>query len=164
MTARWYPPTIDGMSTLEGDIRRRDSWRQQKPRFAEVAVAFTSNPQLSRPDIVTLRDDRHMISPDHIVPVVRTSLLERYGPALRRRLDAVSRLLTTLQLRGLNQQVIDGRLPEAVGGEFVDSNALGGVPAHPRPGPRIVVGFQDFAENETLAYMYARRCAAPASA
>src|SRR6188472_1078306 len=55
--------------------------------LAEVAVAFTSNPQLSRPDIVTLRDDRHMISPDHVVPVVRTSLLERHGPALRRALD-----------------------------------------------------------------------------
>jgi subtilisin family serine protease len=123
--------------------------------LAEVAVAFTSNPQLSRPDIVTLRDDRHMISPDHVVPVVRTSLIERYGPALRRALDGASGLLTTLRLRGLNQQVIDGRLPEAVGGEFVDANGLGGAPAHPRPGPRIVVGFQEFAENETLAYMYA---------
>src|SRR3954447_25200711 len=40
--------------------------------LAEVAVAFTSNPQLSRPDIVTLRDDRHMITPDHVVPVVST--------------------------------------------------------------------------------------------
>jgi subtilisin family serine protease len=123
--------------------------------LAEVAVAFSSNPQLSRPDIVTLRDDRRMISPDHVVPVVRTSLLERYGPALRRPLNAASRLLTTLQLRGLNQQVIDGRLPEAVGGEFIDSNGLGGARARRRAGPRIVVGFQDFDENETLAHMYA---------
>jgi glycine betaine/choline ABC-type transport system substrate-binding protein len=119
--------------------------------LAEVAVAFTSNPQLSRPDIVSLRDDKHMISADHVVPIVRASLLKRYGPALRRALNGVSALLTTLRLRGLNQQVIDGRLPEAVGGEFVDSNALGGAPAHMRPGPKIVVGFQDFAENETLA-------------
>jgi subtilisin family serine protease len=123
--------------------------------LAEVAVAFSSNPQLSRPDILALRDDRHMISSDHIVPVVRTSLLKRYGPALRRRLDAASRVLTTLQLRGLNQQVNDGRLPEAVGGEFMDANALGGEPAHRRSGPRIVIGFQSFAENETLAHMYA---------
>jgi subtilisin family serine protease len=122
---------------------------------AEVAVAFSSNPQLSRPDVLALRDDRHMISSDHIVPVVRMSLLERYGSALRRRLDAASRLLTTLRLRGLNQEVIDGRLPEAVGGEFVDANALGGEPAHRRVGPRIVVGFQAFAENETLAHLYA---------
>src|SRR3954451_21621566 len=60
---------------------------------AEVAVAFSSNPQLSRPDIVTLRDDRHMITGDHIVPVVRAGVLRRYGKALRRRLDAASQLL-----------------------------------------------------------------------
>ncbi len=118
-------------------------------------MAFSSNPLLSRPDLLTLRDDKRMITPDHIVPVVSTSLLKRYGPALRRPLNAASRLLSTLQLRGLNQQVIDGRLPEAVGGEFIDSNGLGGDPARRRAGPRIVVGFQDFAENETLAYMYA---------
>jgi subtilisin family serine protease len=123
--------------------------------LAEVAVAFSSNPQLSRPDVLALRDDRHMISSDHIVPVVRTSLLRRYGPALRRRLDAASRLLSTLRLRGLNQAVIDGRLPESVGGEFMDANALGGEPAHRRSGPRLVIGFQSFAENETLAHMYA---------
>ena len=88
------------------------------------------------------------------MPVARTDLLERYGPDLRRRLNAASRLLTTLALRGLNQQVIDGRLPEAVGGEFVDANGLGGT-AKRKPGPRIVVGYQDFAENETLAHLYA---------
>jgi glycine betaine/choline ABC-type transport system substrate-binding protein len=122
--------------------------------LAEVAVAFTSNPALSRPDIVTLRDDKHMIGPDRVVPIVRGALLDRYGSALRRRLNETSRLLSTLALRSLNQQVIDGRLPEAVGGEFVDANGLGGT-AKRRPGPRIVVGFQALAENETLAYLYA---------
>jgi glycine betaine/choline ABC-type transport system substrate-binding protein len=63
-------------------------------------------------------------------------------------------VLTTLALRGLNQAVIDGRLPEAVGGEFVDANGLGGT-AKRRHGPRIVIGFQSFNENETLAYLYA---------
>jgi osmoprotectant transport system substrate-binding protein len=42
-----------------------------------------------------------------------------------------------------------------VAGDFVDSNALGGEPARRRAGPRIVVGFQRFDENETLAHMYA---------
>jgi subtilisin family serine protease len=121
---------------------------------AQVAVAFSSNPQLSRPDLVTLRDDRHMISPDHVVPVIRQSLLTRYGSPLRNCLNAVSSLVTTYRLRGLNQEVIDGRLPEAVGGEFADSNGLCG-PAPTRAGPRIVVGFQEFAENQTLAYVYA---------
>jgi subtilisin family serine protease len=123
--------------------------------LADVAVVFSSNPQLSRPDILPLRDDGHMITQDHVVPIVRSSMLRRYGPALRRRLNAASRILTTLQLRGLNQEVIDGRLPEAVAGEFIDSNALGGEPTRIRRGPRFVIGFQDFAENETLAHYYA---------
>src|SRR4051794_21063985 len=111
---------------------------------AEVAVAFSSNPQLSRPDMVSLRDDKHMIFPDHVVPVVRGGLLRAYGRAgaadIRRRLNAASAALSTLALRGLNQSVIDGRLPEAVGGEFVDANGLSeGARRH--RGPRIVVGF-----------------------
>jgi subtilisin family serine protease len=120
---------------------------------AEVAVAFSSNPQLSRPDIITLPDDKHMISADHVVPIVRAGLLRRYGPALRRRFDEASRLLSTLKLRGLNQQVIDGRLPEAVGGGFADANGLGGPSPH-RSGPLIRIGFQAFAEDETLAQFY----------
>ena len=125
--------------------------------LGEVAVAFSSNPEISRPDILTLEDDRDMVGSDRIVPVVRSSLLRSYGRRardIRRRLNAASAVLTTLSLRELNQHVIDGRLPEAVGGEFIDANGLGGS-APRRRGPRIVVGFQDFAENETLAHMYA---------
>ncbi len=122
--------------------------------IAEVAIVFSSSPSLSRPDFLTLRDDKHMIGADHVVPVVRSSVLRRYGRPLRQRLNAASRLLDTLALRGLNQQVIDGRLPEAVGGEFIDTNGLGGTGRH-RAGPRIVVGYMDFDENKTLAYMYA---------
>jgi glycine betaine/choline ABC-type transport system substrate-binding protein len=123
----------------------------------EVAVAFSSNPQVSRPDVLTLDDDRGMLRSDRIVPTVRSSVLRAYprnGRDIRRRLNAASQVLTTLALRDLNQQVIDGRLPEAVGGEFIDANGLGGS-AKRRAGPRIVIGFQDFDENETLAYMYA---------
>ena len=125
--------------------------------LGEVAVAFSSNPEVSRPDILTLDDDKDMVGSDRIVPVVRSSLLRGYGRRardIRRRLNSASAVLTTLALRELNQQVIDGRLPEAVGGEFIDANGLGGSAARKR-GPRIVIGFQDFDENQTLAYMYA---------
>jgi glycine betaine/choline ABC-type transport system substrate-binding protein len=125
--------------------------------LGEVAVAFSSNPEVSRPDVLTLDDDKDMIRSDRVVPVVRSSVLRAYGSRardIRRRLNAASAVLTTLALRDLNQQVIDGRLPEAVGGEFIDANGLGGSAPH-RHGPRIVIGHQDFAENETLAYLYA---------
>jgi glycine betaine/choline ABC-type transport system substrate-binding protein len=125
---------------------------------AEVAVAFSSDPQLSRPDMFALHDDRGMIAPDHVVPVIRARLLRAYGARgarrIRRAIDSASALITTRALRSLNQHVADGRLPEAVGGEFVDANALGsGGPR--RRGPRIDVGYQAFSENETLAYLYA---------
>jgi glycine betaine/choline ABC-type transport system substrate-binding protein len=121
---------------------------------AEVAVAFSSNPQVSRPDIVTLRDDRAMGYPDRVVPVVRREVLRGAGRELRRRLNAASATLTTLALRALNQSVIDGRLPEAVGGEFIDAHGLGGHERR-RAGKRIVVGYMAFDENETLAHLYA---------
>lgn len=125
--------------------------------LAEVAIAFSSNPQVSRPDIVALRDDRSMIYDDHVVPVVRRGLLRGYGPAaseIRRRLNDASAALSTRALRGLNQAVIDGRPPEAVGGEFIDAKGLGGAPKR-KPGKRIVIGFMDFDENRTLAHLYA---------
>jgi glycine betaine/choline ABC-type transport system substrate-binding protein len=126
--------------------------------LAEIAVAFTSSPSVSRPDVVALRDDRGLLKPDRIVPVLRSAVLRSYAPAarsdIRRRLDAASALITTRVLRSLNQQVADGRLPEAVGGEFVDANGLGGDRPR-REGRRIVLGHYSFAENETLAHLYA---------
>jgi osmoprotectant transport system substrate-binding protein len=125
--------------------------------LAQVAIVFSSNPDAARPDLLTLRDDRGMIGPDHIAPIVRGSLLRRYArfaADIRRRLDAASRLITTPALRALNLQARDGRIPEALGGEFVDANGLGGR-ARQKPGPVIVVGYQDFDENHILAWIYA---------
>jgi glycine betaine/choline ABC-type transport system substrate-binding protein len=122
--------------------------------LAEIAVAFSSDPQVSRPDVRVLRDDKDMVGPDPVVPVLRAKVLRDYGPRLRRVLNRASDVLSTRALRLLNQQVGDGRLPEAVGGEFIDANGLGGN-GRRQDGPRIIVGFQDFSENETLAYMYA---------
>jgi glycine betaine/choline ABC-type transport system substrate-binding protein len=125
---------------------------------AEVAVAFTSNPQVSRPDIVQLRDDRRMIPADHVVPIVRRGILREFSARdardIRRRLNAASAVLNTLALRSLNQALVDGRMPEAVGGEFVDVNGLAN-DRRRRSGPRIRIGFMALAENEMLAHMYA---------
>ena len=125
--------------------------------IAEVAVAFSSSPAVSRPDVVELRDDRNLIGEDHVVPVVRRGLLRRYGRRagdIRRRLDDASRELSTLGLRSLNQQLEDGRLAAAVGAEYVDAHGLAGAGRHKR-GPRITIGYQGFAENMMLAHLYA---------
>jgi glycine betaine/choline ABC-type transport system substrate-binding protein len=125
---------------------------------AEVAVAFSSSPAVSRPDVVMLRDDRHMVGEDHVVPVIRRALLRRYGKRgrdIRRRLAAASRELGTLDLRGLNQQLEDGQAPADVGADFVDANGLSGTGGHRARGPRITIGHMAFAENAMLAQLYA---------
>ena len=62
--------------------------------------------------------------------------------------------MTTSALRGLNQAVDEGRLPEAVGGDFAEAYGLG-IDRRRRRGPRIAIGYMDFAENQTLAYLFA---------
>ena len=121
----------------------------------DVAVAFSSNPQLSRPDLVSLVDDRRMIGPENVQISIRKRVLRgRYGAALRRQLNAATRLITTLGLRRVNQQVADGRLPEAVGAEAAE--AFGLVRGHKaRRGKRIVIGHFDFDEATTLASYFA---------
>ena len=125
---------------------------------ADIAVAFSSNPGVSRPAVLQLRDDRGMVGEDHVVPVIRRGLLAAYGRKarrdMRRRIDAASRELGTLDLRRLNQQLEDGQSPGAVGAEFIDDNGLGGDGGRKR-GPRITIRYMGFAENTMLAHLYA---------
>src|SRR4051794_40482191 len=90
--------------------------------IGQVAIAFSSSPDAGRADIVELRDDKGMIGSDHIVPVVRRKAVDRVGKGMLRALDEASALLSSTQLRSMNQQVSDGRLAEAVGAEFVEAN------------------------------------------
>src|SRR4051794_17258403 len=121
----------------------------------DVAVANSTDPRISRPDLVSLRDDRHMLGHENVQISIRKRILRgTYGLALRRRLDAATRVITTLGLRSVNRQVADGRLPEAVGAEFAESHGL--VRDHKaRKGKRIVIGHFDFDENTILANFFA---------
>ena len=77
----------------------------------DVGMIDTTNPNLVKPgnDLVQLEDDRQLQPADNVVPVVRREILDAYGPALVRLLNAVSAQLTTKELTGLNLQVDAGR-------------------------------------------------------
>jgi glycine betaine/choline ABC-type transport system substrate-binding protein len=127
--------------------------------LAQVAVVFTTNPEIARSDLLVLRDDKGMIGPENLVPVIRRSTLRALGTRrereARRRLAAVSRVLTTARLQDLNLSLADGRDPEAVAGEFLETYRIArGRP--PARGPRIVIAHQDFDEQEIVASLYAR--------
>jgi osmoprotectant transport system substrate-binding protein len=68
----------------------------------DVALLFTTDPHLTSRDLVLLRDDRRLQPAENIVPIVRSSVLERFGNGLRNSLRAVSNRLTTPVLRRLN--------------------------------------------------------------
>lgn len=128
---------------------------------AEVAVVFSANPFAGRRDLITLRDDRGMIGPENLVPIVRARTLRAYGRAagaIRDRVARVSRMLGVTDLRVLEQFALDGRAPEPIAGEWVEAHGLG-VRATPRRGPPIVFGYQAFSQNEISARIYAQALA-----
>ncbi|HET6875202.1 MAG TPA: glycine betaine ABC transporter substrate-binding protein, partial [Acidimicrobiales bacterium] len=79
-------------------------------RVADVALLFTTDPDLASHDLVLLRDDRHLEPAENVAPVVSDRALELYGPRLTQTLDAVSTRLSSQDLMFLNWRVsIGGR-------------------------------------------------------
>jgi osmoprotectant transport system substrate-binding protein len=74
-------------------------------RDIDVGLLFSTNPAIEREGLVVLQDDRGLQPPENVVPVIRRTLLSRYGPSLASTIDAVSRLLTTDTLRTLNGEL-----------------------------------------------------------
>jgi osmoprotectant transport system substrate-binding protein len=75
----------------------------------DVGMLETTDPHLADGKLVALADDRRLQPAENVVPVVRRTLLDAYGPALTRVLDSVSAQLTTTSLAELNRRaVIDG--------------------------------------------------------
>jgi hypothetical protein len=148
-------PSLVALSDPDGGIGALDD------RLAEVAVVFSTDPDAGRTDLVRLKDDRDMLGSEALLPVFRTATIKRFAPAdqklLRARVRLTGALLTTRDLRGMNQLVRDGRIPEAIAGEWVEGKGLTSVERQPavRPGPRILIGNEAFDESRLIAETYA---------
>jgi osmoprotectant transport system substrate-binding protein len=71
----------------------------------DVGLLFSTAAALVTFDLVVLDDDRLMQPAENIVPVIRADALARWGPEVAEALNAMSRKLTTRELRILNVQV-----------------------------------------------------------
>lgn len=71
----------------------------------DVAVLFTGDRTVIGPDVVFLTDDRGLQPAENLTPVLRQDVLEAFGPRLRRRLDGVTRQLTSADLARLVRAV-----------------------------------------------------------
>jgi osmoprotectant transport system substrate-binding protein len=85
-----------------------------------VGMIETTDGNLAERDLVQLQDDRQLQPAENIVPVVRNEIVNAYGPALVRLLDAITAQLTTGDLIGMNQRVqLEGAEPTAVAADWL---------------------------------------------
>jgi osmoprotectant transport system substrate-binding protein len=74
-----------------------------------VGMLETTDPHPAGGKLIALADDRRLQPAENVVPLVRRTLIDAYGPAFTRILDSVSAQLTTISLAELNRRaVIDG--------------------------------------------------------
>jgi osmoprotectant transport system substrate-binding protein len=91
----------------------------------DVALLFTSDAAIDLNDFVLLEDDLGLQPAENVTPVVRTGVLDRYGPTLADAVNAVSALLSTDELRTLNAEVARGANPREIASRWLASNGLG---------------------------------------
>ena len=90
-----------------------------------VALLFSTDPAITADHLVVLADDRGLQPAESIVPLVRRSVLVRYGPRLLAVLNTVSARLTTSSLRALDAQVqLRGEDPRLVAENWLRTHRL----------------------------------------
>src|SRR4051812_5370338 len=91
----------------------------------DVALLFTTTPQVEPKGFVLLDDDLALQPADNVVPVIRKEHVDRYGDKIANAIDPVSAALTTDELRALNAKVdLDGKTPKAVAGAWLHAHGL----------------------------------------
>jgi osmoprotectant transport system substrate-binding protein len=79
----------------------------------QVGLLETTDARLAVAPVMLLVDDLGLQPRENVVPMVRTEVVDRFGPRLVEALDATSALLTTGDLVQLNRAVeLDGLSPE----------------------------------------------------
>lgn len=79
----------------------------------QVALLFTTNPQIEQKRFVVLEDDRSLQPPENVVPVLREESAARLSAAALAAVDDVTRRLSDAALRRLNGLVEIGGLSPA---------------------------------------------------
>jgi osmoprotectant transport system substrate-binding protein len=92
----------------------------------DVLAVFTTEGQLSADRYKVLSDPRNLFAFQNLAPVIRRDLARKYGRRLTGPLDALSRRLSTDQMRRMNAEVdLKGDKPAAVASRFLTSGSAG---------------------------------------
>jgi osmoprotectant transport system substrate-binding protein len=90
----------------------------------DVGQMFSTDAALVTFDLVVLDDDRSLQPAENIVPVVRSDAIEQWGPEVAEALNAMSRALTTRELRFLNVKVANDVPVETVARDWLATRGL----------------------------------------
>ena len=90
----------------------------------DVALMFTTDPAIDENNLKVLHDDRGLQPSENVVPVVRQTVLDRYGNTFADALDSVTRGLDHRALVELNTQVAAGANPADVATEWLAANRI----------------------------------------
>ena len=94
----------------------------------DVALLFTSDGAIDLNDFVLLDDDRSLQPAENVTPVIRADALARFGPSLAEKVNAVSALISTDELRMLNAEVARGADPARIASAWLASSGFGAGP------------------------------------
>ena len=90
-----------------------------------ACAAFPAQIAIAADHLVELADNRGLQPAENVVPVLRRSTADRYGPGLLAALDAVSARLSTAALAGMDAEVELGRLdPQVVARQWLRAAGL----------------------------------------
>jgi osmoprotectant transport system substrate-binding protein len=93
--------------------------------YIDVALLFTTDPDIPARHLVVLADDRGLQPAENITPLLRRDVIARYGPNLVAVLNRVSALLDTGTLRALDARVERaGQTPRLVAGSWLRAHGL----------------------------------------
>ncbi|MEA2580982.1 MAG: osmoprotectant transport system substrate-binding protein [Actinomycetota bacterium] len=91
----------------------------------DVGLLFTTDPSISAKHLVVLADDRGLQPAENVTPVIRRTVLTRYGSELGAVVDGVSAKLTTRSVTTLNARLAAGGDPSEVARWWLASQGMG---------------------------------------
>ncbi len=91
----------------------------------QASYVNSTDPQLTGPGYVLLRDPKHTFGFGNVVPVTTDKVLAEEGPEFELTINRVSALLTQSAIRGLNYQVaVEQQSPSTVAEQFLQGNGV----------------------------------------
>jgi osmoprotectant transport system substrate-binding protein len=123
---------LDGLRAVYGLRNLRVTAVESNERYTaldngdvDIASVFKTEGQLAGNSYVVLEDPRGLFASGHVAPIVGDEVLQAHGPSLRTAVDAVTKALTTPEMRQMNAAVdLFKRQPAEVATEFLQANNL----------------------------------------